>query len=102
MQFITNLIVQGHDKRFAGQHIQIDWPDAMNTEGDESFNNLLKGKYLIKSVTHSFNPGGTFPYKQRLVLIKNAYNKIDSKILYESTKRNIFPDKSIGTTIVGK
>jgi hypothetical protein len=48
MQFIMNIIVQGHDKRYAGQQIEIDWPDSMANLGTTSFNNLLKGKYLIK------------------------------------------------------
>jgi hypothetical protein len=101
MQFIMNLIVQGHDKRYAGQHIQIDWPDSQANLGTASFNSLLKGKYLIKSVTHSFSPGGTFPYKQRLVLIKNAYNDITSEILYQAKKSNVFPDKNVKTIVRG-
>jgi hypothetical protein len=99
MQFIMNIIVQGHDKRYAGQQIEIDWPDSMANLGTTSFNNLLKGKYLIKSVTHSFSPGGTFPYKQRLVLIKNAYNQIESDILYKAKKQNVFADKTVRTIL---
>jgi len=90
MQFIVNLIVEGHEKRFAGQQIQIAWPSAFRNKGDYvAYNDLLEGKYLIKSVTHSFDPGSTYPYRQRLVLIKNAYTNIDSKILYKSKITNI-------------
>ena len=94
-QFILNIIVQGNEKRYAGQHIEIDWPSAQRNVGTSNVNLLLKGKYLIKSVTHSFSPGGTFPYKQRLVLIKNAYNDIDSEILYKAKEdnQNVFKDE---------
>jgi hypothetical protein len=54
---------------------------------------LLKGKYLIKSITHSFDPGHSFYYRQRLVLIRNAYANIGSNILYESKKANIYEEK---------
>ena len=95
MQFIVNLIVEGHEKRFAGQQIEIKWPSININVGDNvTFNDLLQGKYLIKSVTHSFNPGSTFYYKQRLVLIKNAYNNINSKILYKSNKMNLFIEEA--------
>ena len=94
MQFIVNLIVEGHEKRFAGQQIEIKWPSINRNVGDNvTFNDLLQGKYLIKSVTHSFNPGSTFYYKQRLVLIKNAYNDINSKVLYKATKMNLFREE---------
>ena len=96
MQFILNLIVEGHEKRFAGQHIEIEWPSWTRNLGDQvQFNDLLKGKYLIKSVTHSFNPGSTYPYKQRLVLIKNAYTNIKSKILYNAKKTNIYQEGDV-------
>ena len=90
LQFILNIIVEGHEKRYAGQQIEIEWPSVARNLGDSlPYNDLLKGKYLIKSVTHSFNPGGTYPYRQRLVLIKNAYTNIDSEILYKSKITNI-------------
>ena len=94
MQFIVNIIVQGHEKRYAGQHIEIDWPSAIKNIGASNINSLLKGKYLIKSVTHSFAPNSNIIYRQRLVLIKNAYNDIDSKILYKAKKMNVFSDET--------
>jgi hypothetical protein len=102
MQFIMNIIVQGHEKRYAGQQIEIAWPSALRNIGSNSTNALLKGRYLIKSVTHFFAPGGTFPYKQRLVLIKNAYNSIESEILYNAKKVNVFVDKKLNTQFVRK
>lgn len=102
MQFIMNIIVQGHEKRYAGQHIEINWPSAKKNVGADPTNNLFKGRYLIKSVTHSFSPGSAFPYKQRLVLIKNAYNEIDSKVLYKAKKPNVFSDQKANIQVVRK
>jgi hypothetical protein len=96
MQFILNLIVEGSEKRFAGQQILIEWPSIARNLGNQlPFNDLLKGKYLIKSVTHSFSPGGTFPYRQRLVLIKNAYTNISSNILYKAAQTNLYQEGKI-------
>jgi hypothetical protein len=100
MQFIVNLIVEGHEKRFAGQHIEIEWPSWKRDLGNNvAFNDLLKGKYLIKSVTHSFKPGGSYPYRQRLVLIKNSYTNISSKILYDAKVMNLYQEKRKTNTI---
>jgi hypothetical protein len=94
MQFIVNLIVEGHEDRFAGQQINIEWPSWVRDLGNNvPFNDLLKGKYLIKSVTHSFDPGSTYYYKQRLVLIKNAYYNLKSRILYDSKITNLYQEK---------
>jgi len=96
MQMIFNIIVEGNEKRYAGQQIEIKWPSWVRNTGDQvQYNDLFKGKYLIKSVTHSFNPGSTFYYKQRLVLIKNAYTKINSKILYKSKNTNIYQEGKV-------
>ncbi len=86
MQFIVNLVVEGHEKRYAGQLIEIEWPSWIRNLQRKTvpMSDLLKGKYLIKSVTHSFNPGSTYPYRQRLVLIKNAYANVASRILYDA------------------
>lgn len=96
MQFILNIVVEGSEERFAGQQIRIEWPSIVRNTGNQiPFNDLLKGKYLIKSVTHSFNPGGTFPYRQRLVLIKNAYTNIDSQILYKAKQTNLYQEGNV-------
>jgi hypothetical protein len=102
MQFIMNIIVQGNEKRYAGQHIEIVWPSARKNVGSDPSNSLLKGRYLIKSITHSFSPGGTYPYRQRLVLIKNAYNAIDSKVLYPAKKPNVFSDAKTNVQFIRK
>lgn len=101
-QFILNVIVQGHEKRYAGQQIEIQWPSAQRKVGTNPSNSLFRGKYLIKSVTHSFSQGGMFPYRQRLVLIKNAYNDIDSRILYSAKDANVFDDKKANVQLLRK
>ncbi len=88
MQNVANIIVEGHEKRFAGQIIEIEWPSIV----DELKNNeVMKGNFLIKSVTHSFEPGQTYFYKQRLVLLKNAYNNVTTDIdLLDAVNTNAF------------
>lgn len=88
VQMVVNLIVEGNEKRFAGQQIEIDW----RSHDFNLIREQLRGKYLIKSVTHSFTPGQTYFYKQRLVCIKNAYHDSGSKILYDSKKTNMFTE----------
>lgn len=90
MQFIVNFIVEGDEKRFAGQQIEVEWKSpSLN-----SFNDLLKGKYLIKSVTHEFVGRKNIPYKQRLVLIKNAYHNSTCKFLVDAVKTNLFTENN--------
>ncbi len=90
MQFILNIVVEGDEKRFAGQHIEIEWPGI---KGSEKMNDALKGKYMIKSVTHSFWAGSSYPYRQRLVCIKNAYHNSKSVILHDSTVTNLYTER---------
>lgn len=85
-QFILNIIVEGREDRYAGQQLEIKWPSI---DRNEFYNKALKGKYLIKTVTHMFGRDRAVPYKQRLVCIKNGYDNIDSKDLLSATKYNI-------------
>lgn len=106
MQFILNLVVEGHEKRFAGQQINIEWEAGPRKLGPTAqYNDLLKGKYLIKSVTHQFTPGSTYPYRQRLVLIKNGYTDVNSKVLYKVKpgNQNLYNEGIVQTQqILGK
>jgi len=100
LQFILNIIVEGDESRFAGQHIEIEWPGLEGA--DKKLNDALKGKYMIKSVTHNFMGGGHYPYKQRLVCIKNAYHNINSRILYDSKITNLYTEKAVSNIIIRK
>lgn len=91
-QFILNIIVEGREDRFAGQLLEIEWPSL---DRKNYYSKNLKGNYLVKTVTHSFGRDVGIPYKQRLVLIKNGYNQIDSRSLVKASKYNIFDEGSI-------
>jgi len=91
-QNVINIIVNGHEKRSAGKQIEIIWPSVSKSE---KYNKGFGGRYLIKSVTHSFGPGRSSVYTQRMVLFKNAYNDLDLTSLVPATKTNIYSN-SIG------
>jgi hypothetical protein len=55
-------------------------------------NDALKGKYMIKSVTHSFKTGRNYPYRQRLVCIKNAYHNSKSVMLHDADVTNLYSE----------
>ena len=100
LQFVLNIIVEGDETRHAGQHIEIEWPGF--TGEQSKMNDALKGKYMIKSVTHNFMGGGHFPYKQRLVCIKNAYQNINSAVLYNSKITNLYTEKDVSNVLIRK
>jgi hypothetical protein len=100
VQFVLNLVVEGHESRFAGQQIDVTWPSIQAGQDKGKFNDAFIGKYLIKSVTHNFMGGGHYPYKQRLVCIKNAYHKINSASLYPSEVTNISDERLHSQVII--
>jgi hypothetical protein len=92
MQQVVNIIVQGNENRSAGNMIEIEWPSRL--QDTQVFNETLKGKYLIKSVTHSFDASREYPYTQRLVLLKNAYHNMETN--------RLLPAKKINASVSGK
>ncbi len=85
MQQTIAISVPGHEERYAGGIIRIKWPSG---EKKEEFNKNFEGNYLVKSITHYF--GNTFPiYKQRMVLIKNAYEDSNKENLKKAEKKNL-------------
>jgi len=70
LQNMVQLLVAGHNRRFAGQKINIQWPSATN---NDIFSSMDSGQYLIKTIMHSFAPTQTPFYLQTLTCIKNAY-----------------------------
>jgi hypothetical protein len=70
LQNMVKLLVPGHNKRFAGQKINVNWPSVSTKE---IFSSMDSGQYLIKSIVHSFGPMQTPAYLQTLTCIKNAY-----------------------------
>lgn len=85
LQQLLIIIVAGHEDRYAGAMIEMEWPSF---DKQEIYNRNLKGKYLIKSVTHSFQPKNTQCYTQKLVCIKNGYYDSFNNILEDAVKKN--------------
>ncbi len=77
--------VYGHEERYAGAMIEIEWPSIIRSD----FNKNLKGKYLIKTVVHSFQPRNTQCYTQKLVCIKNGFYESDNSSLVNASKTNL-------------
>ena len=86
LQQIVTITVKGHNERYAGGMIVIDWP-SNNTDSVSDKN--MSGKYLIKSITHNFTPQSNPQYVQRMALIKNGYDDTDNIELTKSTKSNL-------------
>lgn len=87
MQQVVNLIVSGDENRYAGQQIEIQWPGYEKRK--DIYNKMLKGNFLIKSVTHMFTGDVTMPYRQRLVCLKNGYYDVDTRLLHPATNANV-------------
>ena len=70
LQNMVKFLVTGHNRRYAGQKIVVNWPSVSD---DDIFSSMDSGQYLIKSVVHTFSPLQTPIYLQTLTCIKNAY-----------------------------
>lgn len=79
-------LIKGLETRYAGMMIKVEWPSS---EKSEIGHRALQGKWLIKSITHQFSGRLQPPYRQRMVLLKNAYDDSYSKTLIMSSKINI-------------
>lgn len=73
LQNCVKLVCQGHNKRYAGQKINIQWPSMTATQ---LYSSMDSGSYLVKSVLHRFTPLQTPYFIQTLTCIRNAYGKI--------------------------
>ena len=80
------ITVKGHEERYCGGMIEIKWPSG---DIDEHYSKHFHGKYLVKSITHSFSGYHTPSYKQKMVCIKNAYSDSDAINLQKTTKQNL-------------
>jgi hypothetical protein len=86
MQQLVVMTVRGHEDRHAGGMIEVEWPSI---NADHKMNKNMIGKYLIKSVIHSFDNSGDFKYKQKLICIKNGYYESDDTRLVPAVNKNI-------------
>ena len=65
------VIIDGSLDRWCGKVINVE---QMSDSGDELYNALDSGKWLIKAVTHFFQ--GTI-YEQKMIVLKDAYAETD-------------------------
>lgn len=94
-QQMAEIIVPGKIKdRFCGGLIEIEWPSSAK---DQKINKMMKGLYLVKSITHQWSVGQSPYYTQKMVLIKNGYTDADAaKVvkLVRATKSNTYGERS--------
>ncbi len=79
IQYCLSMIVRGHEDRYPGGLIEVDWRSIDDEE--QKYNQHLDGVYLIKSITHVFSGYNNVPYKQRIVCMKNGYYDSDIDLL---------------------
>lgn len=87
-QQMVNFIVRGHESRYAGMQMEVDWPDS--TEPEVASSKMRKGNYLIKSITHQFVGGqSNVKWRQRIVALKNGYENVDHTELVKASLMNV-------------
>lgn len=85
MQQTLSIMLHGHEGRYAGGLIELEWPSSHDKE---VYNKNFAGKYLIKSITHQFSNDAP-TYKQKVSLIKNAYEGSDNIDLVKAINKNL-------------
>lgn len=86
-QQLITIIVMGKEYRYAGMQIRISkWPSYHH---ENKVNELLNGKFLIKSIKHRLAEGNRISYSQEIVLIKNGYENLQTNWLQKSTTKNV-------------
>lgn len=93
-QLSATITVKGHERRYPGLLTNIKWPSTEMR--DQVLNSTLDGKFLIKSVTNHFSGKQDPVFKQKIVLLKNAYTESNDKTLSKSTNTNIKVDSILG------
>ncbi len=86
------IIVKGHEERFAGSMLEIEWP---STEKELIHNKQMKGLYLVRSVTHEWSHGRP-GWIQKLVLLKNGYTDSRNKNLLNASRKNVYGSEAEG------
>jgi hypothetical protein len=94
-QMMVQITVPGRIKnRFCGGLVEIDWPSSVKSQVG---NKMMKGFYLVKSITHQWSAHQNPPYLQKLVLLKNGYTDVDINKAFQlvkATKKNVAGDAS--------
>lgn len=85
LQQALTIVVRGFEHRFAGMQLNIEWASS---DTSQRWNKMWKGKWLVKSITHIFNQRHNMAYRQKMVLLKNAYYDADQRKLLKATRIN--------------
>jgi len=104
LQQTFSITLQGHEKRCCGKMLNIQWCQEGEIKGKNATesdvqNEKYTGGFLIKSVTHYFRTGLS-AYYQKLSLIKNGYQNLETKsqecVMKQEDQRyrNSFDDNS--------
>jgi len=91
LQRLVEVNVNGNENRFAGGMIEVLWRSLNKT--DEKFNQMMSGRYIIKSITHHLNYNSNPRYQQSMVLIKNGYEDVQGGTFTKAKKMNLGQDK---------
>lgn len=97
MQQAVKIVLKGHEDRFAGDMIELEWP---STEAALAHNKQMKGIYLVKSVTNQWSASRP-SWVQKLVLLKNGYTDSRNLNLTLASRRNIYGTTG-GVGILGR
>jgi hypothetical protein len=85
-QQIVEIVVPGRiADRFCGGLIELEWA---STDKNQKLNKMMKGYYLIKSITHQWSSRQTPSFTQKLVLLKNGYTDADAVKIVKLVKSN--------------
>jgi hypothetical protein len=94
-QNAVKIIVTGHESRYAGMLIELEWPSQSKKE---MYNISTSGKYLVKSITTCFQPGQQPYIQQKLVCLKNAYeNSYDTDLVPAGQSNTYTEEIALGT-----
>jgi len=85
LQQCLTITVKGHQERYCGGMIEINWPSGTQ---EDQYNKHLHGLYLIKSITHTFSGYNNPSYKQKMICIKNGYSDSYLDTLVKAKKIN--------------
>ena len=86
-QQLIEVNVRGHEDRYAGGMIYIQWKSQDKIE--ERINQSLNGKFLVKSITHHFSHETSPKYQQSMLLIKNGFSEKQAGTFVKAKNKNI-------------
>jgi hypothetical protein len=79
--------VMGHEDRYCGSMINVHW--GSKDDPPSKLNKNYSGIYLVKSITHYFDPYLYPSFRQKLMCIKNGYKDSDLNELENAVKKRL-------------